>query len=543
MKNITTVILCVLLLLQLNLSGQGNHSLLQPLKVSDSPMFGNDIPLFPDTSQNQHSVSVCSAFNGWLYAAYGYNTPITNILMVKLLKSIDGGQTWITLSDLSPMIANFEYQYLQLLAIGDSVSNLKLVLGYIEKSILYPTDTYGEIGVYDAITGTAMNDLYHTNSLISLSLASDNNNKPTGANRPTFGALINNNYYSNDSIIFYSSDNLAASFNNRKVLAYSTMKLYTNVSLSYGKSASAGTGCYYVTWGQKINQNTSWGHIFTSHSSPNFNSSFTTPLKVDSIYPALTGIVRNPIICTQSSDYDNDSLDLTSMILMEKYNSSPAGFNLRGLYNKRASSTNHFYSFTLNDTTEYSVQASAVFNPFDSTFVITYYDSTNQKLPFVTNKYNFHNPNTWQIITSGYNDNSNLAAPYPRISLNMEHSEICAWGAQGSNGKKIALVDAPYLYSGVNSENADNKEIDGLIVFPNPCSDFFNVKFNLKYSSDVIITIINSLGMKMVQYPIHHLIAGEHELLFSDLHLFCGSYILNVQTKNSTRSLPLLINN
>jgi len=43
-----------------------------PLTGSRSPIFGKDIVINDQPGQNQQNLSVCSAFNGWLYAVYFY---------------------------------------------------------------------------------------------------------------------------------------------------------------------------------------------------------------------------------------------------------------------------------------------------------------------------------------------------------------------------------------------------------------------------------------------------------------------------------------
>ena len=111
-----------------------------------------------------------------------------------------------------------------------------------------------DIITLNAITGNQIKSLYSYSGIVSLFMASDNNNKPTGSNKPTFGALLSIKYGTPDSIVFYSSDNLGDSFNNHKVLAVSN-NILRNVSLSYGKSASASTGRFYAAWDQQLNQN------------------------------------------------------------------------------------------------------------------------------------------------------------------------------------------------------------------------------------------------------------------------------------------------
>jgi len=74
MKTLFT--LFVLTLFFLSMEGiQAQNGLLGgsafPLK-SQSSLFGKDIVINDSSTQDQHNVVICSAFNGWLYCVYSH---------------------------------------------------------------------------------------------------------------------------------------------------------------------------------------------------------------------------------------------------------------------------------------------------------------------------------------------------------------------------------------------------------------------------------------------------------------------------------------
>ena len=99
------------------------------LKDVRSPLFGKDIVIKNAPDTNQRNISICSAFNGWLYAVYSYvESGFFTDLCV--LKSTDGGKHWEVLIQGNTGIAGAIIPRTKILACGNSLSNLKLFFGY-----------------------------------------------------------------------------------------------------------------------------------------------------------------------------------------------------------------------------------------------------------------------------------------------------------------------------------------------------------------------------------------------------------------------------
>ena len=125
-----------------------------------------------------------------------------------------------------------------------------------------------------------------------------------------------------------------------------------------------------------------------------------------------------------------------------------------GYYNLQAARTSHFKPLNIATSFNNELQPDICFNPYNSKFMVTYFDFTNKKLPFLTNDVNLANPNSWNVVSQGYNDNNNLVAPYPKVDLNIvQQNGMNAWISAGTGGNGIALFDAPYsTYTGVSGQ-------------------------------------------------------------------------------------------
>ena len=93
-----------------------------PLKENGSVLFGKDIVISDNPLENQRSAVICSAFNGWLFASYGYDS--LNVACQKILRSTDNGLTWSVLFHFSDLCYGRKMAPVDILVCGDDISNL-----------------------------------------------------------------------------------------------------------------------------------------------------------------------------------------------------------------------------------------------------------------------------------------------------------------------------------------------------------------------------------------------------------------------------------
>jgi hypothetical protein len=499
-----------------------------PLKQINSPVFGKDIVINKDSSQDQRQIAICSAFNGWLFAAYGYFIEADKISALTLLKSIDNGVTWSILTDEMYPAENNELRNINLVSIGDSISNIKVILSTVAKEITAPNEP-GQAMVmrYDDEAGVWDKTLFSKPQCYDIAIAADLMYPANNSNPFSIGILYSRHTSNQgDSIIFLSSSDGGNTVNNRKVLDITVGKRFSNVALTYGRTQSWNSGRYFAAWVERNNVNANTGHIYTAHSEPNIDSPFTTPINLDSLDPENINMCQNPKIACQFNNIDNDSSNLTEIVLFEKYIIENNRYDIEGYFNKKATNSNHFTQFSLNSSSDNKKQPSINFNPFDSTFMVTYYDSTTQKLPFLRKNFNLPDPGSWEIVTPGYNDNTNLDAPYPKLILNINEKQGAnVWTREGSGGNGIAMFDAPYsTYTGIleDIKTSDSKIIN---AYPIPCSYEIKIAFDIKKKANVTIQVLSILGQPLGTVTNEWYSEGKHTIRYDVSNFPNGTYL------------------
>jgi len=517
-----------------------------PLKSGNSVLFGKDIIINNDSTQNQQLVATCSAFNGWLYVAYTYYGTYLgdHYPFFVVMKSTDNGITWTQLiSNMSPF--PYPCTSLDIAVTGHDFSNLKLFLAFVPSAS--PGLNYGNLYIwqYNEETGAYEESLFEDHQYCGyVSLSTDFNFPATNSNPQSLGVLYSRNFAFGagaDSLIFKSSSNGGVSIDGWKGVAKSVNHIH-KVALTFGRSASYNAGRYFAAWEEKTNWTSNLGHIYTAHTEPYFNSSFTKPVKLDSIDATALGNAKNPTIACQYNNINNDSSNLTEIVLFDKYIPSQNRYEIEGLCNKQATNSNHFTTFSLNLSNDSRQQPSISFNTFDSSFMVTYYDSTTNKLPFIRHNFNMINADSWQIVNSGYNDSSSLVAPYPKVALSMSQQKgACVWSLEGDNGNGIAMFDAPYSdYTGI----WENNDINSSIVFhafPNPCNTLLTLDFELLRPSQVTIIIYDLIGNPIGIITDKSYSKGRHLLNQNFSKFACGSYIIILKTEDLIETCKLLI--
>jgi hypothetical protein len=498
-----------------------------PLQPNGSPLFGKDIVIHDQPDRDQRNIAVCSAFNGWLYAAYSYSQPHQGYISV--LRSIDNGISWNVIGGGGATIfGNKIITNLGIIACGNSLSNIKLFMGWVfNDTVLNFWGAY--VARYNpepfTVEGEILNE---TGGIKDLVLSSDYNYPALNSNPYSIAVLYSKSGVK-DSIIFRSSSNGGLSLDNRRTVA-TTWNYFHKVSLNYGRSPSWSSGRYFAAWEEQIDQYSNLGHIYTAHSDPDFNSPFTNPVCLDSIDPAIINKVRNPVLACQYSNVDNDSTNLSEVIVFEKYLSSNNRYDLKGFYNLQSVTSDYFSELSISPSTDNKIQPDVNFNPYNSTFMITYFDSTEKKLPFLSNNMNLQEPDNWNIINAAYNDSINIYFPKPKVKINITNQDgMNVWNAERNNGNGMAMFDAPYsIYNIISELNKIEKErLFG--AYPNPCSNYLNIWFQLGKTDKVTITLYSLLGKLLGIFTSPEFPKGSHQIKLNVSEFSQGSYTYSIR--------------
>ncbi len=542
MKKLCTILLFVIPFLSLNgifaQSGTYPNSGL-PLNPKSSPLFGKDIIINNQPFQNQENVCVCSAFNGWLFASYTYQTPQGPY--ESFLKSTDNGITWEEMLNGIIGLPSEKITKLDIIAQGGSLSDLKIFTAICN----YDTNTmngYVRVIRWFGDPFSLDQKKFQIGFTYDIAFASDEVFPASGANPYSIAILYSTYSSAMDSIIMVTSSNGGDSFTSHRIIQIST-KRFAKVSLSYGYSPSKSAGRYFAAWEEKDNISSTVGHIYTAHSEPNFDSPFTTPICLDNLDPTATNMCRNPVIACQFDDTDNDSANFTSMILYEKFIPSENRYDISGFYNLQDASSGYYRPISVSSSTNNKLQPDLQYNPYENNFMMTYYDPDGQKLPFLTNDRNLALPDSWMVVSEGYNESSSLSDPKPQVKLNttqLQGMNVWSKGIAGSNS--VAMFDAPYSTYTSTPLEKDSKSALKVRVYPNPCTNYFYLEFAGEVPSTINVRIIDALGQVKMSLEKQNCGQGFRNLRIDLDDIPNGAYLVGLEsntTKYFTRLMVL----
>jgi len=127
----------------------------------------------------------------------------------------------------------------------------------------------------------------------------------------------------------------------------------------------------------------------------------------------------------------------------------------------------------------------------------------------------------------------NYTVPSTSIAANMHAVLVLIDQATGE------IVNAKSVVLNTLAVDTNNYLQDQVQIYPNPSSDYFNIK-NLKAGDDYIITIYDLLG-KVVQTLEHKNVIENEELTIPVKGISTGQYIVNIASGTSSTSLHLLV--
>ena len=495
---------------------------LLPVQTNRSPLFGKDIVINDMPDRDQKNIVICSAYNGWLFAMYSYK--LGDFAAIVILKSSDKGIHWEVLIDSYYPYTGTAYKVKDIMACGDSEANLTLYLAYI---LTHNNPDYGTGYVMRCIGSPFTPDhlVLQGNCVRDLAFANDFLYPASNTNPYSISVVISQYQFSNEEyLINTSTGNVGYHLDIHDTLI--SDKPFLNLSLAYGRSPSWSSGRYFAVWEQADNVNSPTGHIYTAHTEPNFDSHYTRPVCIDSLDPSAINLCRNPVIACQYNDTDNDSANLTTVILYEQYDPVNDRFDVKGVYNLQSTLTSCFKPLSFTNPEHENLQPDIAFNPYTSNFMATWYDATEQKLPFITNNLNFQQPDNWTVVSTGYNDAPDLEDPHPKVEIDFsEQKGINVWRSEGTGGNGVALFDAEYsTYTSVSE--IDHGEGERLLgAYPNPCDQYLNIAFELEKSEKVTIRLYDLSGKSLEFICNQNFPAGNNTFKADVSDLSPGTYL------------------
>lgn len=438
--------------------------------------FGPDV-MINQTPQNERNVELTSAFNGWLYSATSISDEATDQGGIIIRKSIDGGYTWSTIDQY--FVSGIRYETHDIVVAGTDTNALTLYLVGVNHNLAASTYVL-YVDKYDARTGSFISSPYNlskgSDRVNDVAIASDYKNPAVGASPYSVGLIYSAYSPVYDSIVSIVSMDGGNTFGVRQTVT-TTISFSRNVSLDYGRSASASNGRYFAAWEELVVQSNRNGNIFTGRNQSTVDGAWIAKESLDSVSSTMIGVCRNPRIAVQQNATDNDSASVTAVVLVDRdYLGDGSDYDLLGFYNKRAHYTNFWYRLDIENSGQNDMTPDILYQDVSQKFEAVYLDSTNHLLKYVQNDVNLLSPSSWTQVQSGMNDTTAITLlAHPKIAYRDSVNEIAlGWIDERVSGNGLAKFDVQsFMYAGVN----EHQSLVDFELYPNPVHDILTIRF------------------------------------------------------------------
>jgi len=301
------------------------------------------------------------------------------------------------------------------------------------------------------------------------------------------------------------------------------------------------SGRYFAAWEELTAPTDRLGRIYTAYTSDIFSGKFSSAFRLDELSPLIQDKCMHPSIACQFNNMNNDMNNLTAVILFERAKEeNPADCDILGFYNKEAVYSENWEVLTLTDGSNNEIRPDITFDPGNSLFMVTYCDSTNQKLPYLVQGMNLETPDNWTLISPGYNDGGMLVSPNPVVEINsIEDAAAHVWVSDDLSGNGIAMFDAEYSTVGQTEREAPASF--QVTVSPNPCSSWITLRINLDQSRQLEISLFNPMGQKVMILADQEEGPGRVNLNFSLNNIPAGCYFYRASAGGMMKSGRLVV--
>ena len=401
--------------------------------------FGSDVKIYDMPAHNETRVSIDVAFNGWVYAAFTYDSG----LIIRMSK--DNGDSWQTID--SGSHAGTVYPAVKLLVTGNDTNSLRLFElsdAYVASSnlnLLYLIKWDGRTGAY--MNYVAL-DNFAINAVRGFDIASDAK-FPSVISNPYSIAVVYGTPNANDSLFVVTSIDSGNTFSAKKLVA-TTSRYFRDVSIAYGIGSNYSDGRLFMAWEQLQQSTDRYGSIYEAHTPSFLTDAPTAPFNIDGIYPTTAGQLRGPkISCSQSATISNDSNDITELIAVERQSTGFGNENILGFRNMSAVGGTTWLGFDIVNTANVTQRPDLSFDPAYNNFLLTYFDSTALHLPYLVNNFNLVNYQNWGVVSNNYaDDTTTLVDPRPTVRINPALTRVAVGWTKTVGGNGISMFDAEY---------------------------------------------------------------------------------------------------
>jgi len=436
--------------------------------------------------------------NGWIYTGFITNNDY------RIFKSTDNGNTWTKLVDELTPLSDWD---LELTGGTYTDTAIKIWMAGIART--------NDVRVlsYNGRNGTPTAKLFWEppfgDTCKNIALATDYKNPGFVANPFSIAMAFTVDGQLNDSLLFFITNDSGSTWKHSTV--YKTINYLHRVSLAYGYSPFNNTGRFFLAGEYNYTRTASFYNqdIFYLWEKEDL-SGYVGLGYVDSVDKRWVANVSHPdVIVENSSSNENDSLDLSAMILFNTGDGLRAITTLTAV--KNTTSYKNWFANNVFSNYDYATaptSANGVYDQQNASFIFAAGDTVNRVLnyyarsidstgsPIDTNGYV-----PFKIIYTDTVHHYHLVYADPHCDANPIDSLPVADWIGDMNGDSLTYTlfstNASSLVSGISALSV----ISQIKLFPDPANQYINIVLPKTLNATIGIEVYDLLGQKMAELP------------------------------------------
>jgi hypothetical protein len=511
-----------------------------PYKPTESSVYGPDILIQVNSSEDQRYAKMAIAKNGTIYAAY-----IISSGGLRIASSTDNGTTWTYSATLR---AAFYVTAMDIAVTGadNATTGVWIISSGFYKASIDMWDVSVEKLDYQMtlLSSTSLDQMISNYGFPDVAIATDYDFPSAGASPFSIGVLYSKIGMGGDNVIFKSSGDGGSTFTNTQILA-ATGHYLINVALGFGRSPSYAGGTYFASWDKQpffSYYSSYFGEIYAAHSISQFDGAWSVPYRLDTIGGGIANGAKDPSIACQADIVNNGSNAFSVTVVYEKRltatGSNTCAFGVGNL--NPVSGDQWSAVFSTGAGLRSDIEPYVTYTPSDQKFYVTWSDSLNAKLKCSVSDANFATGGSWTSYSSGYNDSPSISNPFPKVKVSTaSHQVMNIWDGNAASGIANATFDRsdlPVTLAGT----LPSKQLS-FTVSPNPCRNHANLNFSLGQEENVSVSMFDLSGRMVFEVPSRTFTSGDHTIGMNTDQMAPDCYLVRIIAGNESGFRRLVV--
>lgn len=497
--------------------------------------FAGDVNINPSQILEHGEPRVTVAFNGDVYVSRlvrpngepmwtGY----------EILKSTDGGHTFVDLTTGLATPINTYYTALDIVAAGSNDADFKLLVSVarIDLGSGIAKIGFGWYNIAGTVGGGVLLDeaTYTSTSSRgweSISLSSDTKS-PASQSTPFSVTIAAAKASFFDSVVVWTGNDGGATFNRRSLAG--TAGYIKNVSCATGTINGSTYGRAGIVWDEYANDVVEWGnvkaHFIWSDDATDFGTS--GPYEVGH-----NGNEQKTPVITMANDATLTDYKgcITYVHNGQDKDIRMVAFDL--LVNGPPQIDPSYLDVVVSDDPGDQVDPHTSYNPTDKEFLYTYYNAGNDALVYKTSTLNNLILPPVVAHINYRDDQTSMTDPMPRVDGLTESRNFFVWADQF---KTYIDLETRWPASVQNT----SVSVSDMKLYPNPATDNINITFTSENQDKVLLSIIDISG-RIIQSTEAGIMKGSNKIPLALNNLPTGNYTLRLNGEHTNTAVMFTI--